>query len=82
MIKKEFIPTGKRLGVFTVDELEHISSNQEQIEDVREYQEDKKYESGYISEMEKAIQFINDNSLETVKLRIRQQNIIRNMGNN
>jgi hypothetical protein len=67
--------------VFTADELEYISSNQEQIEDVREYQEDKKYESGYISEMEKAIQFINDNSLETVKLRIRQQNIIRNMGN-
>jgi len=67
--KKNFKSTGNKIGEFTKDELELVSPIISDSENTKSFQDiNVDSESDYVSELEKAIQFINDNMLETEKL--------------
>ncbi len=67
--KEDFKSTGNKIGEFTKDELELVSLNSSDAENIQLLQDENiDSELGDVSELEKAIQFINDNALETEKL--------------
>ncbi len=76
--KKNFKSTGNKIGEFTKDELELVSPIITDSENTKSFQDiNVDSESDYVSELEKAIQFINDNMLETARLRHEQHRAIK-----